>query len=154
MKPYLVFFLLLSFVNCKKSTTTQTTNPEIAFKADGVAYSFKGDWDYNTTTGCTLDPLFFSTVGYLSFVGRTSATLAFEADLFDADVVVKSYSNVKLNCILNSIAYPESKNCSFVITKQENKRVSGIFSGKVYTSTTSTVPVVITNGVFTDVLVR
>lgn len=154
MKTYLALFLLVPFISCKKSTTTATTNPEISFKADGVAYSFKGDWDYYTTTGCTLDPLFFSAIGYLSFVGRTSATLAFEADLFDADVAVKSYSNVKFNCTLNSIAYPESKNVSFVITKQENKRVSGTFSGNVYTSSTSITPVVITNGIFTDVLVR
>ncbi len=153
MKNYIYLFILLTTLSCKKNKEV-TTNPEISFKADGIAYSFSGDWNYSTTQGCTLDATYVTSLGYTSFVGRTSTDLVFEADIYDAKVEVKTYNVVKLDCILNTIHYPVSKNATLVITKIENNRASGTFSGKVYTSSTSTVPINITNGVFTDVLLR
>ncbi len=153
MKTYLYIILLSALFSCKKNANV-ATNPEISFKADGVAYSFKGDWDYSTTKGCTFDPTFFTSLGYISFVGRTSTDLAFEADIYDAKVEVKTYNTVKFDCILNTTHYTYSKNCSLIITKIENNRASGTFSGKVYTTSSSTVPVDITSGVFKDVLLR
>ena len=138
---------------CKKNSGVKP-NPEISFKADGVAYSFNGDWNYTTTQGCTFDVTYVTSLGYTSFVGRTSSDMAFEADVYDAKVEIKTYNNVKFDCILNAIHYPVSKNATLAITKIENNRASGNFSGKVYTSSISTTPINITNGVFTDVLLR
>ena len=152
MKNYIYLFILLTSLGCKKNS--QATNPEISFKADGVAYSFSGDWDYLTTKGCSFDAAFVTSLGYTTFAGRTSSDLVFVANVYDAKVEVKTYNVVKFECTLNAIQYPVSKNATLTITKIENNRASGTFSGKVYTSSSSTTPINITNGVFTDVLLR
>lgn len=153
MKNYILLILLIACLGCKKNTGVKP-NPEISFSADGVSYSIKGDWDSVTMKGCRYDASLFSTLGYTTFSGRTSSDLTFEAALYDAKVEIKAYNTVKFDCTLNAVEYPFSKSGSLVITKIENDRASGTFTGKLYISSTSTVPINITNGVFKDVLLR
>lgn len=153
---HIIAFLFLCCLcgSCKKDSSTPAPSPVLSFKADGVVYSYTGDWNRISLTGCSVDPLFINALGYFILTGvRTSNSDGFEARVTAPLVEAKTYSIVEFECFIGGIHYLESSAAVVTISKITNGRASGSFSGKVATAP-GAAEVNITEGSFTDVLIR
>ena len=77
----------------------------------------------------------------------------FEAHLHTTSLNVKRYNTVEFEVYLSGVQYLISSNYMVAISKIENWRTTGNFSGKIGQGNSSP-QINITEGVFSDVLIR
>jgi len=149
MKKLLLSSLIPLIVLMGCSKKNETPAAQFSFKADGTLYVFNGD--YYAQKGSQISPQTF--LPGLYFIGQNTSDNYLGTYIMTNTLDMTTYS-VSFALRLNAVDYDSAGNCSVTITKLQNNRATGFFSGEMFLHRQIPTPVVISEGQFANVPIR